>query len=85
LVSNFWFDMRRKLFYHITIMSRRCFVCAKKPVMGMSVSHSHRRTKRLWLPNLQNVTILVAGKKRKECVCTKCLKAGKVVKYAARA
>ena len=46
----------------------------------MSVSHSHRRTKRLWLPNLQKVSILVKGKKLKEYVCTKCLKAGKVKK-----
>ncbi len=66
-------------------MSRRCFVCDKKPVMGMNVSHSHRRTKRLWMPNLQKVSILVAGKKRKEYVCTKCLKAGKVVKALSRA
>jgi large subunit ribosomal protein L28 len=53
--------------------------------MGMAVSHSHRRTKRLWLPNLQKVTILVKGKKQKEYVCTKCLKAGKVVKSSSRA
>ena len=61
-------------------MSRRCFICNKGPVTGMSVSHSHRRTKRLWLPNLQKVSILVKGKKLKEYVCTKCLKAGKVKK-----
>ena len=46
----------------------------------MSVSHSNRHTKRSWLPNLQKVFILVEGKKRKEYVCTKCLKAGKIVK-----
>jgi len=61
-------------------MSRRCFVCDKKPMIGMSVSHSNRHTKRSWLPNLQKVFILVEGKKRKEYVCTKCLKAGKIVK-----
>jgi large subunit ribosomal protein L28 len=61
-------------------MSRKCFVCSKKPMVGNNVSHSNRRTKRLWLPNLQKVTIMVKGKKQKEYVCTKCLKAGKVVK-----
>ncbi len=61
-------------------MSRKCFVCDKKPVVGMNVSHSNRRTKRLWLPNLQKVSIMVKGKKTKEYVCAKCLKAGKVVK-----
>ena len=61
-------------------MSKRCFVCGKKPSTGMTVSHSMRHTKRKWFPNLQKVNILVAGKKRKEYVCTKCLKAGKVQK-----
>jgi large subunit ribosomal protein L28 len=61
-------------------MSRKCFVCGKKPRTGMAVSHSMRHTKRKWYPNLQSVRILVEGKKRKEYVCTKCLKAGKVKK-----
>jgi len=61
-------------------MSRICIICGKKPVVGNTVSHSHRKTKRWWIPNLQKVSILIAGKKRKEYVCTKCLKAGKVAK-----
>jgi len=61
-------------------MARRCFICGKKPVVGMRVSHSMQHTKRLFMPNLQKVSILVEGKKRREYVCTKCLKAGKVVK-----
>ena len=31
-------------------------------------------------PNLQKINIIVAGKKKKEYVCTRCLKAGKVKK-----
>ena len=61
-------------------MSRKCFTCGKRPVTGMTVSHSMQHTKRKWLPNLQKVSILVEGKKRREYVCVKCLKAGKVVK-----
>lgn len=61
-------------------MSRKCFTCGKRPVTGMAVSHSMQHTKRRWLPNLQKVSILVAGKKRKEYVCVKCLKVGKAVK-----
>jgi large subunit ribosomal protein L28 len=63
-------------------MSKRCFVCGKKPRTGMSVSHSMRHTKRKWNPNLQKVNIRdpKTGKKRKEYVCTKCLKAGKINK-----
>ncbi len=63
-------------------MSRRCFVCFKRAQSGNKVSHSNRKSKRLWLPNLQKVNILVGGKAQKEYVCTKCLKAGKVTKTA---
>ena len=34
-------------------MSRYCQVTGARPVTGHSISYSHRRTKRRWLPNLQ--------------------------------
>lgn len=55
-------------------------VCDKKAQVGNTVSHSNRKSKRLWNANLQKINILIEGKKRKEYVCTKCLKAGKVRK-----
>jgi large subunit ribosomal protein L28 len=39
-----------------------------------------RATKRRFEPNLQKVRILVNAAPRREYVCTRCLKAGKVVK-----
>ncbi|MCL1892300.1 MAG: 50S ribosomal protein L28 [Alphaproteobacteria bacterium] len=36
-------------------MPRMCQVTGKKTEVGMNVSHSHRRTKRTFLPNLQNM------------------------------
>jgi large subunit ribosomal protein L28 len=39
-------------------------------------------TKRRFNPNLQKVRILVGGAPRREYVCTRCLKAGKVLKAA---
>ncbi len=35
-------------------MSVRCQVTGKKPGYGNQVSHSNRRTRRRWLPNVQN-------------------------------
>jgi len=61
-------------------MSRRCDICGKGPWTGLQVSHSHRRTKRRWLPNLQKVKAVVDGKVKTIKVCTRCLKAGKVVR-----
>jgi large subunit ribosomal protein L28 len=57
-----------------------CDVCGKRPSFGMRLSHSHRRTKRRWNPNIQRVRALVDGVPRRIDVCTSCLRAGKVVK-----
>ncbi len=62
-------------------MAQKCDVCGKKPIVGFKVSHSNRKTKRRWLPNLHKMKVLVDGKVKKINVCMKCLKAGKVEKY----
>lgn len=60
-------------------MAATCDVCGKGPGFGMYVSHSHRRTKRRFNPNIQRVrTTLANGTPKRQNVCTKCLKAGKV-------
>lgn len=61
-------------------MASSCFVCAKTTGVGMSVSHSHIRTKRRWKPNLQNFKTSLGGTVKTIRVCTKCIKAGKVRK-----
>jgi len=61
-------------------MAAVCEVCGKSPSFGMSVSHSHRRTKRRWNPNIQRVRAMVHGAPKRVRVCTRCLKSGKVTK-----
>ena len=39
-------------------MSRRCDLTGKGPQTGHKVSHSNRKTKRRFLPNLCNVTLI---------------------------
>ena len=39
-------------------MSRRCELTAKGPQVGHKVSHSNIKTKRRFLPNLLNVTLI---------------------------
>ena len=58
----------------------KCEICGKGPATGFQISHSHIRTKRRWLPNLQSVKALINGSPKKIKVCTRCLKAGKVVR-----
>ena len=42
-------------------MAAVCEVCGKHPSFDNSISHSHRRTKRRWSPNIQRVRALVNG------------------------
>ncbi|MDZ7317124.1 MAG: 50S ribosomal protein L28 [candidate division KSB1 bacterium] len=61
-------------------MAKRCDICGKGPQVGHLVSHAHNLTKTRWLPNLKKLRIVVGSGTRYAYVCTKCLRAGKVVK-----
>jgi len=63
-------------------MAKRCDVCGKGPQFGNRVSHANNRTRRRFDPNLQPVRAVVSGHVERIRVCTRCLKAGKVVKAA---
>jgi large subunit ribosomal protein L28 len=67
-------------FFRESFVSATCDVCGKGPGFGMSVSHSHRRTRRRWNPNIQTVRAMVGKTPKKLGVCTSCIKAGKVVR-----
>jgi large subunit ribosomal protein L28 len=45
-------------------MSRVCQVTGKRPVTGNNVSHANNRTKRRFLPNLQQHRFWVESEKR---------------------
>lgn len=61
-------------------MARKCDICGKHTQTGNNVSHAHNKTKRVWKPNLLRVRALVGSSTKTLRVCTRCLKAGKVVK-----
>jgi large subunit ribosomal protein L28 len=63
-------------------MSKRCDVCGKGPQFGNKVSHANNRTRRRFEPNLQAVRAMISGRVQRIQACTRCLKAGKVVKAA---
>ncbi len=72
--------VRRRRVYTRPAMSKICHVCAKGPAFGNSRSHSMVATRRRFDPNLQRVRIDDGGTPRRVYVCTRCLKAGKIVK-----
>lgn len=60
-------------------MSKVCCVCGKGKLSGNLVSHSNRKTPKLYEANLQKVSIKMPnGTVSKEYVCARCLKSGKV-------
>ncbi len=52
----------------------KCQVCGKSPQFGHNVSHSLRRTKRNWLPNIQKTIVMVDGRPKRMKLCTSCLR-----------
>jgi large subunit ribosomal protein L28 len=63
-------------------MAKVCHSCGKRPAFGNSRSHSMVATRRRFNPNLQKVRISEGGSSHRVYVCTRCLKAGKVIKAA---
>lgn len=56
----------------------KCAICNKGAHFGIKVSHSHRRSNRMWKSNIKSVKVLVNGAPKKMYVCTSCLKSGLV-------
>lgn len=52
----------------------KCDICGKGPQFGHNVSHSMHRTNRRWLPNIQKVTIVVKGQRKRVNMCVRCLR-----------
>ncbi|MEG2252679.1 MAG: 50S ribosomal protein L28 [Clostridia bacterium] len=57
-------------------MGNFCEVCAKGSMSGHKVSHSNRKSNRIWAPNVQRVRVVVNGQARRLNVCTRCLRSG---------
>lgn len=56
----------------------KCSVCGKSVHFGNRVSHSHRRSNKMWKPNIKSVRVKVNGGTKKMPVCTGCLRSGAV-------
>lgn len=56
----------------------KCAICEKGAHFGNAVSHSNRKTNKMWKPNIKSVKIKVNSAAKKVDVCTSCLKSGKV-------
>lgn len=67
-------------------MSKVCDICGKGPRSGNNVSHANNKSKRRFLPNLQQVRAQTAnGETKRIKVCTRCLRSNAVTKPVAAA
>ena len=57
-------------------MTKKCELTAKRPLRGHNVSHANNKTKRRFIPNLQNVSLYSdkLGKKLKFRIATSTLR-----------
>ncbi|MCR5388652.1 MAG: 50S ribosomal protein L28 [Lachnospiraceae bacterium] len=56
----------------------KCAICDKGALFGNNVSHSHRRSNRMFKSNIKHVRCVVDGKNTKMYVCARCLRSGAV-------
>ena len=56
----------------------KCEVCGKGVSFVIQVSHSHRRSNRMWKANVRKVRAIVNGASKSVNVCSRCLRSGKV-------
>ncbi len=55
-------------------MARKCEICGKGPQFGNRVSHSNKKIRHKFNPNIQSVTLEIDGVTRKVKICTSCLR-----------
>ena len=56
----------------------KCEICGKGVHFGNNVSHSHRKTNRVWNANVHKVAVKIIGGSQRINVCTSCLRSKKV-------
>jgi len=61
-------------------MANACQICGKRRMVGLNVSHSNRKSKRVQKPNIQKVRVRRAGGVVRMRVCTRCIRTGRIEK-----
>jgi len=52
----------------------KCELCAKAGMSGNNVSHSKRRTRTRWFPNMRKANVTLNGVSRRINICMRCLR-----------
>ena len=60
----------------------KCEVCGKSVLFGNKVSHSHRRSNKIFKPNVKKVNVQTEAGNKRVYVCTSFLRSGKFQRAA---
>jgi len=60
----------------------KCEICGKSVQFGNNVSHSNKKTKKMWRPNIKKIKVLEEKRIVRKNVCTQCIKSDKIKKVA---
>ncbi|WP_069998168.1 50S ribosomal protein L28 [Cellulosilyticum sp. I15G10I2] len=58
----------------------KCEICSKNVHFGIKVSHSHRRSNKMWKSNVRKVRVAQNGAVKTMNVCTRCLRSNLVAR-----
>lgn len=58
----------------VLIMAKFCQMCGKGEVAGNAVSHSHKKVRRVWAPNVQKKSLNLGESSIRVNICTRCLR-----------
>ncbi len=58
----------------------KCEICSKDVHFGIKVSHSHRRSNKMWKANVKKVRVAHNGATKTMKVCTRCLRSNRVTR-----
>ena len=58
----------------------KCDICSKDVHFGIKVSHSHRRSNKMWKSNVRKVRVNQNGTVKTMNVCTRCLRSNLVAR-----
>jgi len=58
----------------------KCEICGKSVQFGNNVSHSNKKTKKMWQPDIRKIRVLENKKVTRKNVCTRCIRSGLVQK-----
>lgn len=56
----------------------KCEICSKNVHFGIKVSHSHKRSNKMWKSNVRKVRVAQNGAVKTMNVCTRCLRSNLV-------